>query len=251
MRGPEEQALVLQRCGGLLPDTARYAVEVLKPSAVGQIATYLEALEGLQDSIVPTTEEQAHRLNEDLAVVHRALRVIDEAREAHLRPLNDERNAVIALCKSLTARLSDFKASATRALGAWTVAQNEAIDKAKREAEEAVDAAAEKLRAPEAQGDGEGAKDAEVGMMKAALVLEGLARKEPLRGILSASGVRTAFREEWTLEVVAPEMVPEQYLKPPVDRVDHVRLRAAVKAGERTIPGVNIYQVQRARVSTS
>jgi hypothetical protein len=58
------------------------------------------------------------------------------------------------------------------------------------------------------------------------------------RGIKTDSGSVTT-RKEWQAEVVNEALVPRQYLS-----VDLAKLRAAVKAGVREIPGCNVFEAE-------
>lgn len=58
----------------------------------------------------------------------------------------------------------------------------------------------------------------------------------------SESG-KTSFRKFWNFEITDQALIPRRYLK-----VDETTLRAAVRSGERVIPGVRIFEDERPSV---
>ena len=62
---------------------------------------------------------------------------------------------------------------------------------------------------------------------------------QPAKTVETAAG-RTTASKVWTHEVVCKELVPPEYLL-----VDEVAIRRAIAAGERSIPGVRIYETER------
>ena len=55
--------------------------------------------------------------------------------------------------------------------------------------------------------------------------------------VRSELGVTAALRQSWDFEIVDERKVPKKYLS-----VDTAKVRAAIKAGEREIPGLRVYQ---------
>lgn len=192
-------------------------------------ASKLDAMDLLNLKPVPIQTDAAEaQLSENRAQVKRVIRTLDDLRRKHVDPLNAEVKAVNAEAKRWTDPLSSWDEQAERVLIAYqhVKAQRKAASEA--EADRLAQEAARQLA--EARTDEE-AEAASVQMMHAELA----APTVLTRGVKTDSG--TSFkREDWDFKVVDPGQVPPAYLV-----VDEKKIRAAVKAGAREIPGVAIF----------
>jgi hypothetical protein len=130
----------------------------------------------------------------------------------------------------------------------WRAAERERIDRERRAAEQArIDAALkeeqERQRAAAAVQPALRAQH-EAAAEEAAVeqqVAELAAPAPQVRGVRTEDGKKT-FHEVWTFEVIDPALVPREFCAP-----SQALLSAAVKAGKREIPGVNVFQEERSR----
>jgi hypothetical protein len=196
-----------------------------------------------------TTIEGAGQAAELIARGVIAIKELEALRRSHTDPLNVQVKTVNGIFKRLTEPLEQLVGRGGRLEKLILAFRME--ERKKREREEA-----ELRRKQEAAAKAEA--DA---LAKAEAAKSEAARKRALEQAAEASrqqtdlalattppitkGVRTdsgsvTEREVWIFEVVKPTEVPREYLC-----VDEAQIRAAVKAGVRQIPGVNIYPEDR------
>lgn len=226
-------------------------------------------------SITIEDAEDAEGATEVLAEIARRLKSLEEERKGLVAPINEAKNRVQNLYNGLKAPLEEARNILQPKLIAFQEAEEERVRQenikreqelqAKRRAEEERIAAgrkaaleASKAATAEAQkatealaetGDAEAEAKALEAAEAARIAAEELAakreerpafelaeREEASATVKTTSGSFTV-KKVWTGEVVDESLVPREYLV-----VDQTKINAAVKAGQRSIPGVNIYQ---------
>jgi hypothetical protein len=174
-------------------------------------------------------------------------KAIEAFRQRRVKPLQDEVKAVNDLLGTtsrpggvifgaLLCRMGKG-GDADRRFSAWRRAEAARIAREQEAAERRAIEAARKEEEALAAGREAEAAEAALDLQRAELE----APRAQVRGVRTEDGRKT-YHEEWAFEVVDPEQVPREYLM-----VHEAAIRAAVKAGKRTIPGVSIYQEERSR----
>lgn len=175
-----------------------------------------------------------------------ALKELDAMRRARVDPLNQEVKAVNAICKIISdpaealvgkgCRLERMLLAYRQVKAARVRREQEEAQRKQREAAEAEEAAmraAQEATTVEARAKALAEADAASRTQAAAALAEPQAMP---RGVRTDTGSVTT-RKEWKVEVIDEALVPREYLM-----VDAAKLRAAVKAGVREIPGCNVFE---------
>lgn len=149
---------------------------------------------------------------------------IEDIRKKHVAPLNERVKDINAAAKVYTERLGEVETGLKRKIGVFQSQQELERRKAEEQARQAIAEEQARLDAL--------AKKNNV----APVVLEAVLPPEPPRVVRTESG-SSHQRQEWTFEVQDETQVPREYLM-----VDERKIREAVKAGIREIPGVRIFQ---------
>lgn len=259
---------------------AENAIQLLDERELTKLAAYADEIDDLLERAFSTplsTPEEAAKLAELMARSVRAQKDLEGMRKARVAPLNAEVKAINALVGRLVGPLEQFDTQAKRQIGAWNAAEADRVrrereaqqrqqeEAARREAEaEAKRAAAERAereareraaqaasaaerrkqealaaKARQAQEDAE--RDAQAASMAQAQATVA-APREAARGIRTDSG-SISLATHWTFEVVDASQVPREFLT-----VDEKAIRAAVLAGTRVIPGVNVFSESLTKV---
>lgn len=181
------------------------------------------------------------------------LKAVEKRRKFFVDPLNKHVKEINALFKGISEPVQEAADGLRQKIAAYRVeekrladealraAQAEAAEKARAAAEAAQEHAAAVDAPPpvavEAEIKAEVAHDeAAMASAKAAILA---VSGQPAKTTETATG-RTTASKVWTHEVVCKELVPMEYLV-----VDETAIRRAVAAGERSIPGVRIYETER------
>ena len=161
------------------------------------------------DAVPLATVEESTTIGELKARAAKMAKEIEAFRRSLTDPLNDQIKELIALVRPILGELEALDARCSRLLLDFTRTQQAKAETA-RQMQEHFAATVENPLAP-----------------------------PPIvatRGVKTDTGT-TSIRKTWTFEIIKPDDVPRKYLC-----VDELAVRAAVKAGERDIPGVRIYQ---------
>ena len=204
------------------PPLAMYDVATVK----AQLAPYDQKIDGLvtQAKAIEVKDEASNIMAVELAGGSKKLnKAIEDARKRFTQPALDYKRAVDGLAKGYQDRLTAIE---TILKGKLREYQNR-VEMERRKAEEAARQAAIELQK---KIDAE-AKAAHVEPVQVAPVVIPQVQKTTRTEQGSMS-----FREVWKFDVVTPAEVPRTYLM-----VDETRIRQAVKAGIREIPGVKIF----------
>jgi hypothetical protein len=124
---------------------------------------------------------------------------------------------------------------AARQAAAAAQAKLDAEIKAENERRQAEAEAENARRQAEAKANGQEAVKVEAVKIEA-ITIPVPVTPEPAKAVHTETG-SLSFRKSWAFTVTDPAQVPREYLV-----VDEPLIRAAVKRGERNIPGVNIYE---------
>jgi len=227
-------------------ETRRVVPEVVTPSPAVPVrenalvvfrsdpaALKASALTLLDIKVKPVeTLDAANGLADKMAQAKTLLKNIEARRKQIVEPLKHEAADVDAEARRWREPIEKFLADAERVVLAFR--RKQADDAAREEAarQEAIRSAAKQQEQAEILGNAEKREEASTAIMH----LEAQAPAEPVRGFKTDSGT-TSVRKTWKVEVVAPALVPPNYLVP-----DMKALQAAVDAGARSIEGCNIFE---------
>lgn len=181
--------------------------------------TALDVQPGLE---LKSNEEMA-LASEMIKDVKRFFKEIDAERQEYTKPLNEMLGEVNGLYQPVLKKLTSIEAALKVAVGNYTRVQQE--QQRALLAAAAAEAAAQKTR-----------EQAEAVVQQALQVAQAA---PPMK----VGGV--SVTEVWDFELVDTEQVPRQYLA-----VDATKVKAAIKAGVRDIPGLRIFSKASVRVTT-
>lgn len=177
-----------------------------------------------------TTLEQEARAVEFLTQTKRRAKIVDEKRREYVAPLKAVIDKVNADFKTILEPLEQAEVIVKKGMSAFRSAEEFRVkEEARKEAERAAKAAIVEATETMAPESFDKAQDAVTAMQEA--------RAEAPKTVDGASGGQARFRRDWKFEVVDADAVPRQFCKP-VDAL----IRAAVKSGEREIPGVRVWE---------
>lgn len=226
-------------------------------------------------SITVETAEDAEGATEVLTEIARRKKALESERKKLARPVDDAKKAIQNLFNGLKAPLDEareilepkviaFQEAEDRRIAKENAerereniermkAEQARIDAERAEAKRLADEAAAAAREASERMASEQSAQAEVEALAAAErarqaeqelaikreeqpAFELAEREEAITTVQTARGSATR-RKVWTFEVTDPSSVPRQFLT-----VDEKAIRAAVKDGEREIPGVRIFE---------
>lgn len=188
----------------------------------------------------PQTDEQASWLADNRAKVKLLLKDIEERRVLVVKPLKAEAAAVDAEANRWKEPLIQWDQQAERALLAWNRQREAKRLAAEREVQARALAAAQAQAEAAKAGDVVAEQQAELAVIAA----EADMPRGPVTGFKTDAGTQSLV-ELFEVEVVDLEQLPPAYLM-----ADMPKLRAAVKAGARDIPGCHIGPREQLRVRT-
>jgi len=179
----------------------------------------------------------ASRMTDLLGVVKARLKASEDARTALVKPLNDHVKWINTQFKGSTGDLTEADHIGRGKLSRYLAEQDRAeAAKAAALRKEAEDRAIADAEAAEAAGRSAEAEQ----LMDTAAAIPDAPKAAPTRGSFGASAGTT---KRWTFEVDDIRQVPAQFLQ-----VDAAAIREAIRNGERTIPGVRIYQESKVSI---
>lgn len=207
------------------------------PEALAVEQAVRELVNTVPGELVIETRAEAQRATDLLAAIARQKREAESARKALTKPLNDHVKFINSTFGTKLEPLANPEAVLRAALLAFQTAEEEKAKEAQRKADEAAQAERERL-------------EAEAERQRAVAMLEGMPEDPdpvPVPEVVAAKVVQqntvhglggTAHtRKTWDFEVEDVSMLPRAFIQP-----NEQAIRAAVKAGERTIPGVRIFE---------
>lgn len=162
-----------------------------------------------------------------------AMKSLEEQRKRWVKPLQDHVKQINADFKPYVAKAEAVRSALRGKLIAWQKKKDEEIRKANEaKRREEMARALEESEQLEAEGHNDLAKE----KLDRALTPHPskLVEKGRTRGVMGSSAKVSKF---WTYRIVDQSKIPNQYMKP-----DLGALRKAVNGGERSIPGLEIYQ---------
>lgn len=162
--------------------------------------------------------------SQDLSNIQYVLKSIEKKRKEFIDPLNESLRAINSSFKKISEPLEKAKAILNDKISIWHVAEQ------KRIAEENERIAKEEARRRKIQED-HAAKGHEVSKPVE------MVRPKPIENKIGS----TYIRSDWVWELTNIAEVPREYLE-----IDTVKINTAVRQGVRTIPGIRIYEVQKA-----
>jgi len=180
-------------------------------------------------AVINNLDEEA-RAVEFLTQTKRRAKIVDEKRKEYVAPLKAVIDKVNDDFKTILEPLAQAEVIVKR--GMTTFRDSEELRKkqeAREEAERAAKAAVNTFK-NEMTDESMGKAQEAIGALQEA-------KAEAPRTVEGASGGQARFRKDWKFEIVDASIVPAEYRV-----VDAALVRAAVKKGEREIPGVRIYE---------
>lgn len=175
---------------------------------------------------------------------------VEEARKRVVAPLNDRVKAVNEAARQLLAAPREIDELLQRRMLDWRREEDRRREEERRrvaEENERLRREAEKREREEAEARARVAEEMDLGVAETAALIEATPAARPVlqaapadlpqttHGAFGASTLVT----RWDFRVVAEYDVPREYLS-----VDERKIRAAIKAGAREIPGVSIFSVE-------
>lgn len=250
-----EASAVIERpvTAGELDPLARYRADV-------------KVIVDFSSELTITTDEEAQYVAAVLEKIARKKKEINQTRLEITQPLNARQKAAIALEKEILEPLAPVDNMLRRGLENYHLEQQrrreeaerkirEERERVEREAAEAARKAEQEARMREYEAGRRKTEEAqerqqelaEEALQQAELarLQEEVAARSPLPEVAApAKTGKAGVAMVWQATVIDPDQVPREYLK-----VDTAAINKAVREGAREIPGVDIKQVPRARVS--
>lgn len=201
--------------------TKSFAIEIKERDVeVESVVRSLDELKQEVNSLVIDDEAGYARASEILAQIARLKKRLEERRQFFVKPLNDQVKRINNLFKSLQEPLDRMDKKLRDAISDY----RRQMEQKKREEEEFLRKKREILaRLAEKKG-------------------ETVAPPPPVETMPIPAAVRTenglvTTRKVWTFRVIDESLIPREYLV-----LDESRVRKAIAAGVREIPGLEIYQ---------
>ena len=196
--------------------------------------------------------EMAGRCSDYIDQVNGELKVVEMERRIQKRPLEDAAKAVDLRFRPLAALLEKIKAMLGPRQTAWLQAEQQRLAAERQAAEQQARQAAQEAARLASEAEAAGTITAAVQADQAAAQAQEAAKAAaaiPERAAAKGDyGLKAkALRTTWHARIVDANVVPRVYWYDPVviEALGRV-LNAAVRAGERAIPGVAIYSTQSA-----
>ena len=157
--------------------------------------------------------------------IKKIAKTVEDARKDYTAPFNDHIKAVNGLAKEIAAPLDTGMRHLTGQLNQYAAKVELERRKAEEEARRQAEAEQKRLNA-----------EAKAAGVEAPLVPEVLPAKPEKAAVRTEAG--TSYqRKTWTFEVEKPDEVPREYML-----LNEGAVRAAIKNGVRTIPGLKIFE---------
>jgi hypothetical protein len=222
-------------------------VAVSTPAAVMLLedapARKYELMRAEVQDIVSRATEDAALLAELLSRGAAARKGLQSARTAAMEPTARQLRQIKGLFDEPIGQLEELDTRGKALLSAWRAQEKARVDRERQERQRVEIAAAQREQtalAAAAAATTEAERQSAMAEAEAASRAQSAAAAAMVvpasRGIKTDSG-SVVGRKTWQVEVVREADVPREYLA-----VDMPKLRAAVKAGARQIPGCNIFE---------
>jgi len=211
--------------------TAVIRVEPGKDEVVVKLLQEVMRIKEWADKLVVASIDDAKRATEDLSIMGKLKKAVEEKRQEYVGPLNAHVDAVNGAFKLLTGPLAEADKTARGKVTAYKVEQ----ERRRREAEEVNRQAVELARKQaELSGTGEFTVDT------TPVTVPGVPRLT--RTELGTSGLV----DNWKYQVFDPEALPREYMIP-----DAIMLNVIAKKyhDQRPVPGVRFYNEPGLRVN--
>lgn len=200
-----------------------------------QLASYADTATNLMGQVERAelaNMEDCAKLGDLTKICKAQFKKLEDDRKSWVKPLNEQVKRLNGMFKIQQEPFTKIEKIAKDKIGKFMAEEEERQEKIRKDEQEKADrealAAATKASASgdEAQAD--------------AILDQSIAAgdKEPEKAIVRGNlGSSTSTRSVWKHEVVDPGKVPSKYMM-----VDESAIKAAVKNGERDIPGIRIYE---------
>ncbi len=180
------------------------------------------------------TLEAATSLTDKIAQAKTLLKNIEARRKLIVEPIKHQAADVDAEARKWREPVERFCADAERVVLAFRRKQADDARREEQARQDAINEAAKKQGQAEIMGNAAAVEEASTAIMH----LEAQAPAAPVTGFKTDSGT-SSVRKRWTVEVVDPSQVPDNYMVP-----DLKALQAAVDAGARKIEGCNVFEAE-------
>lgn len=197
-----------------------------------------QEIEKIKSWVTPITNHQECKEQADnLKAIKIKIKEIDEKRTELVKPLNDTVAKINAIFKPFLDECKSLKDTMERNILAY---QRIEIERQQEEERQRREAEIERLAAEQKRLEEEAAKNnSNIDLGEAIKIEDKIEAVENMPSQV-VKGVRsdwasTRIRDKWTYKVVDPRQVPQEYCSP-----DHNKIMAAIKSGERNIPGLEI-----------
>ncbi|MRS02114.1 hypothetical protein EG832_02605 [bacterium] len=188
----------------------------------------------------PETHAAALKIAKDAASIET---LIATKRKELTKPLDDQKKMIMNLEKDLVAELDESKTDLRKRILAFEQEQQKIIQEQIRQQLEERRKLEEEKRAMERKLEEQAVSFAD---MDDGLLEEFEAMKEKevaLAEAIAAPEIKSNITKTWEWELTEIGLVPRQYLM-----ADRDKIKAAIKSGERNIPGIRIYQEEGLRL---
>jgi hypothetical protein len=217
---------------------AETAIQILDDAQAAKLellAAEIADIQARATSAPLQSQAELHRFNDLLGRAAKAEREIDAVRRSRVDPLNREVRNVNNLFAPITAALQELTARGKKLIRAWQAQERARAEREREEARLRAEEAARREAEALARSDADALAEAEAARNEVSAAL--LETPPPVPTGYRSEEATTTVRGRWVFEVVRPELVPAEYLTPNLQKI-----RAAVSAGVREIPGVSITQ---------
>jgi len=217
------------------------------------MAAGFHALERQLQAIAILTPEDAANVQRGLADVVRAHSTCEEARLAQTKPHRDNVAKINEAWRPVVEGLDKLKRMANSKILGWNEAERQRKYREEQAARKAAEEALREAETARAAADADGGTAAEQTAQVAEIVAQAqLATVREVetenhyapRGIRTEAGT-TSSVWAWTFRVTNEADIPREFLV-----LDEAKVRAAIKAGRRDVPGLTIYEEERLRTVT-
>jgi hypothetical protein len=170
------------------------------------------------------TKDDVLVASQDLSNIQTTLKAIEKKRKEFVDPLNESLKAINSSFKKLSEPLEKAKAILSGKITDWHIAEQKRI----AEENERIRKEEEKRRKIQEAHAAQGHEVSKPVEMK---------REAPIENKIGSTYMRT----DWDWEIINIGDIPKEYLT-----LNSVKINTAVRAGVRSIPGIRIYEVQKA-----
>jgi len=202
----------------------------LSKQAIQKAESKVLSLVDKADRFIVESIEQVENASEFLKKIKEAEKRIEAKRLEFTKPLNQSLKAINATFKKLKEPLEQARDSISKKILSWRRVEAErariAEEKRRKEEEERIRKIME-------------AREAKISAEKKKELIEEIIEEEPKVEVEKPKAKigKTQARKVWAFEVMDFSQVPDKYKS-----INQVEINADIRAGERKIPGLKIYQ---------